>query len=42
MLEMEKRELLRGLPAVDAVLRAPAAKVLISRYGTKAAAAAIR
>ena len=42
MLEMEKRELLRGLPAVDAVLRAPAAKVLISRYGMKAAAAAIR
>jgi L-seryl-tRNA(Ser) seleniumtransferase len=42
MLEMEKRELLRGLPAVDAVLRAPAAKVLISRYGTKAATAAIR
>src|SRR5215212_6092533 len=42
MLEMEKRELLRGLPAVDAVLRAPAAKVLISRYGTKAATAAIK
>src|SRR5919202_6529044 len=42
MLEMEKRELLRGLPAVDAVLRAPAAGVLVSRHGTRAATAAVR
>jgi L-seryl-tRNA(Ser) seleniumtransferase len=42
MLETEKRELLRGLPAVDAVLRVPAAKVLISRHGTKATTAAVR
>jgi L-seryl-tRNA(Ser) seleniumtransferase len=42
MLEMEKRELLRSLPAVDAVLRAPAAEILVSRHGTKATTAAIR
>jgi L-seryl-tRNA(Ser) seleniumtransferase len=42
MLETEKRELLRGLPAVDAVLRTPAAKVLVSRYGMKAVTTAIR
>jgi L-seryl-tRNA(Ser) seleniumtransferase len=42
MLEMEKRELLRGLPAVDAVLRVPAAEVLVSRHGTKATTAAVR
>ena len=39
---MEKRELLRGLPAVDAVLRAPAAGVLATRHGTRAATAAVR
>src|SRR5829696_7702115 len=39
MLETEKRELLRGLPAVDAVLRACAGETLIARHGTKAAAA---
>jgi len=42
MLETGKRELLRGLPAVDAVLRSPAAKDLISRHGTKATTAAVR
>ncbi len=42
MLEMEKRELLRGLPAVDAVLREPTAEVLVSRHGTKATTAAVR
>ena len=42
MLEIEKRELLRGLPAVDAVLRAPAAEALTSNYGTKATTAAVR
>ena len=42
MLEMEKRELLRGLPAVDAVLRALAAEVLVARYGAKATTAAVR
>jgi L-seryl-tRNA(Ser) seleniumtransferase len=42
MLEVEKREFLRSLPAVDAVLRAPAAQTLVSRYGTKAATTAIR
>ncbi|MCA1718117.1 MAG: L-seryl-tRNA(Sec) selenium transferase [Actinobacteria bacterium] len=39
---MEKRELLRGLPAVDAVLREPAAEVLVSRHGAKATTAAVR
>src|SRR5918911_4632212 len=42
MLETEKRELLRGLPAVDAVLRASAAEALVSRHGTKAATVAVR
>jgi L-seryl-tRNA(Ser) seleniumtransferase len=42
MLETEKRELLRGLPAVDAVLRACAGETLIARHGTKATAAAVR
>ncbi|CAN5137358.1 L-seryl-tRNA(Sec) selenium transferase [soil metagenome] len=42
MLETGKRERLRGLPAVDAVLRAPAADVLVSRYGVKTATAAVR
>jgi L-seryl-tRNA(Ser) seleniumtransferase len=42
MLETEKRELLRSLPAVDAVLRAPAAEALVSRHGTKATTAAVR
>jgi L-seryl-tRNA(Ser) seleniumtransferase len=42
MLETEKRELLRGLPAVDAVLRAPAAEVLVSRHGTQVIIAAVR
>ena len=39
---MEKRELLRGLPAVDAVLREPSAEGLVSRHGTKATTAAVR
>jgi L-seryl-tRNA(Ser) seleniumtransferase len=42
MLETEKRELLRGLPAVDAVLREPRAECLVSRHGTKATTAAVR
>src|ERR687893_373825 len=42
MLETEKRKLLRGLPAVDVVLRTLAAEVLVSRHGTKATAAAVR
>jgi L-seryl-tRNA(Ser) seleniumtransferase len=42
MLEMDKRELLRHLPAVDAVLRMPAAEALVSRHGTKATTAAVR
>src|SRR5215210_8091088 len=42
MLETGKRELLRGLPAVDAVLRSPAAHALVSRHGTKAATAVVR
>jgi L-seryl-tRNA(Ser) seleniumtransferase len=42
MLETEKRELLRGLPAVDAVLREPRAEGLVSRHGTKATTAAVR
>ena len=42
MLETEKKELLRGLPAVDAVLRATAAEVLVSRYGRASTTAAVR
>ena len=42
MLGTEKRELLRSLPAVDAVLRASAAEALVSRHGTKAATVAVR
>src|SRR4051812_21686682 len=42
MLETEKRELLRGLPAVDAVLRASVAEVLVSRYGRAGVTAAVR
>src|SRR5215210_4246836 len=42
MLETEKRELLRSLPAVDAVLRMPAAKTLVSRHGTRATTATVR
>src|SRR5918999_447491 len=42
MLETGKRELLGGLPAVDAVLRSPAAQALVSRHGTKTTTAAVR
>src|SRR5829696_5172363 len=42
MLETVKRELLRGLPAVDAVLRSPAAQALVSRHGTKITTAVAR
>lgn len=42
MLETGKRERLRELPAVDAVLRTPDAGGLISRYGLKSAASAVR
>src|SRR5215217_2016380 len=42
MLETVKRELLRGLPAVDAVLRSPVAQTLVSRHGTKTTTAVAR
>lgn len=42
MLGTDKRELLRGLPAVDAVLREPAAGALVERHGRAAVAAAVR
>ena len=42
MLETGKRERLRGLPAVDAVLRNPAGATLAGRYGRAAATAAVR
>jgi L-seryl-tRNA(Ser) seleniumtransferase len=42
MLETEKKERLRSLPAVDAVLRGPAGAALAGRHGSGAAAAAIR
>jgi L-seryl-tRNA(Ser) seleniumtransferase len=42
MLEMGKRERLRGLPAVDAVLRDPAGAALARRHGRAAATAAVR
>ena len=42
MIETVKRELLRGLPAVDAVLRSPAAQALVSRHGTKATTSVAR
>ena len=42
MLETGKRELLRALPAVDAVIRSPAAQDLVSRHGTKATTAVVR
>ena len=42
MLEMGKKERLRGLPAVDAVLRNPAGAALAGRHGRAAATAAVR
>jgi L-seryl-tRNA(Ser) seleniumtransferase len=42
MVETEKKERLRGLPAVDAVLRDPASEALAARHGRAAVAAAIR
>ena len=42
MLETEKRKLLRGLPAVDAVLRAPAAEIIVASHGARATTAAVR
>ena len=42
VLETGKRELLRSLPAVDAVLREPGADVLAGRYGRAALATAVR
>ncbi|MDQ4106420.1 MAG: L-seryl-tRNA(Sec) selenium transferase [Actinomycetota bacterium] len=42
MLEKEKRDLLRGLPAVDAVLRNPEIEPITGRYGRASAAAAVR
>jgi L-seryl-tRNA(Ser) seleniumtransferase len=42
MVETGKRERLRGLPAVDAVLRDPAGRALAERHGRAAATAAVR
>src|SRR5918997_3962499 len=42
MLETGKMERLRGLPAVDAVLRGPAGEALAGRHGRTKATAAIR
>ncbi|MDQ3378041.1 MAG: L-seryl-tRNA(Sec) selenium transferase, partial [Actinomycetota bacterium] len=42
MLETGKRERLRDLPAVDAVLRYPAGAALAGRHGRAAATAAVR
>jgi len=42
MLETGKKDRLRRLPAVDAVLRSPGAEALVTRHGTKAATAAVR
>jgi L-seryl-tRNA(Ser) seleniumtransferase len=42
VLETGKNELLRGLPAVDAVLRDPAAETLIQAHGRSSLTAAIR
>ena len=42
MLETEKRELLRSLPAVDSVLRVSATEALVSRYGRAGVTAAVR
>ena len=42
MLETGKKERLRGLPAVDAVLREPAGEALAGRHGRTKATAAIR
>jgi L-seryl-tRNA(Ser) seleniumtransferase len=42
MLETGKQELLRSLPAVDAVLRDPAAEDLIARHGRATTTAAVR
>ena len=42
MLETGKNELLRNLPAVDAVLRDPMAETLVQRYGRAALTTAVR
>jgi len=42
MMETGKKDLLRGLPAVDAVLHDPAGKALAGRHGRRAATAAVR
>ena len=42
MLETGKKERLRGLPAVDAVMRGPAGEALAARHGRSAATAAVR
>ncbi len=42
MMETKKRDLLRSLPAVDAVLRAPAGETLAGHHGRAAATAAVR
>ena len=42
MVETGKKDLLRSLPAVDAVMRDPAGEVLAARHGRAAATAAVR
>ena len=42
MMETGKRELLRGLPAVDAVMRDPSGLALAGHHGRAAATAAVR
>src|SRR5918994_2548508 len=42
MMETGKRDLLRSLPAVDAVLRDPAGETLAGRYGRAATTASVR
>ncbi|MDQ4128646.1 MAG: hypothetical protein M3151_11980, partial [Actinomycetota bacterium] len=41
-METGKRDLLRSLPAVDAVLRDPAGENLVRRHGRAAATGAVR
>ena len=42
MMETGKRDLLRNLPAVDAVMRDPAGRTLAARHGRAPATAAVR
>jgi hypothetical protein len=42
MMETGKRDLLRSLPAVDAVMRDPSGRTLAARHGRAPATAAVR